>query len=164
MIISGGFAHLRRTASGAERLIWSLWCLYVWLLVCWCVNSNTKFRNFHLISKIPKREHVSAHSEQLWFSGPDPSPSPHPQKNSSDPKNSKTRTYFRLFWVNLIFGIPPPSILCDHFTRFYYFTPSPTAHIGLLRCLLNVYLNSFKIFHWKTCIPSTIVTLLLQHN
>ena len=50
----------------AERLIYSLWCPDGCMVGC-LLTFRTKFRKFHRISKIPKRDHVSRHSEQLWF-------------------------------------------------------------------------------------------------
>ena len=60
-----------------ERLIWSLWCLYGCPYAC-LLNSPTKIQKSHQISKIPKWDHVSHHSEQLWFSN---DPPPHPIRN-----------------------------------------------------------------------------------
>ena len=76
----GKFLFFRRTASRVERLIWSLRCLYGCRVVC--LLDWDSWKKFHQVSKIPKWEHVSAHSEQLWFWG---SCSPPPTKNEHTP-------------------------------------------------------------------------------
>ena len=68
--ISTFFFSRAGSTSGATYLV-TVARVYGW---CCLVSSNTKFQKFHRIPKIPKREHVSDHSEQLWFLDPPPTP------------------------------------------------------------------------------------------
>ena len=93
----------------AERLIWSLWCPDVCMLVCLLaclfvgpLTFRTKFRKFHRISKIPKRDHVSRHSEQLWFFDPPP--------NFIGSQKFQNKTMFHAFLSNFDFLTPPPTV------------------------------------------------------
>ena len=60
----------------AERLVWSLWRVSVWLGVRTFVShrGTPPPPQNHQISKIPKPKCVSAHSEQLFWGGHPPPP------------------------------------------------------------------------------------------
>ena len=74
-ILSKESPFLVAPSRRVERLIYSLWCLDG-CMVGWLLTFRTKFRKFHRIWKIPKQDHVSRHSEQLWFLDPPPPPPP----------------------------------------------------------------------------------------
>ena len=67
------FVFLVAPSLLAERLIWSLWHVSVWLVVCISQRDPPPPWN-HQISKIPKPKCVSAHSEQLFWGGLPPPP------------------------------------------------------------------------------------------
>ena len=78
------YGFLDATASRGERLLWSLWCLSV-------KTFSPQKKKFAGIQKNPKLEHVSAHSEQLFFTPP-----PNEKKNCRISKipNSEQLLFF----------------------------------------------------------------------